>query len=263
MADWDRAAGDSVLFQLDSAEVALWADTTDATRGVRIDLVTPGHRLHVRSVALRLDAQPSINPDTAVVLTVGSRAVTFVYDPFPQAPTEGMRVGGAPSWRTVLDVALPEELTGPPSFCAVVACPHALKASQVSSAALVLTSRASEPAFQPTDTIGFDVRPVLKRSALPKAPLGQSLVGTLFGRRVGPDAFGSLPGEVIEIPITSFVRTLLEGPGRDGIDPPRTLALLSAFEPISIAFASFEGPGAVGEPRLRLVLTIGPPVELP
>lgn len=262
-AEWDPAAGDSVLFQLDSAEVALWADTTDATRGVRLELVTPGPRVHVRAVGLRLDAQPSINPDTTVVLAVGAQAVTFIYDPVPQPPANGMRVGGAPSWRTILDVALPAQLTGPPSFCSLVGCPHVLEAAQVSFAALVLTSRVSEPAFQPTDSIGFDVRPVLQRSALPKAPLGESLIGELFGRRVAPEAFGSTPGERIEIPVTPFVRAQLVGPGPSGIDPPNTLALLSAFEPLSIAFASFEGPGSAGEPRLRLVLTIGPPVELP
>ena len=62
--------------------------------------------------------------------------------------------------------------------------------------------------------------------------------------------------------MTLFVRELVAGPV-DGVTPPNTLALLSVLEPLSIAFASFEGPGGAGEPRLRLVLTIGSAVELP
>lgn len=262
-AEWDPAVSDSILISLDSTEIALWADTTDLSRGARLDLVTHGPRVLVRDIGLRLDARPSINPDTVVVLDVGRQALTFIYDPIPPPPADGMRVGGAPSWRTILDVKVPGQLTGPPSFCSVVTCPHVIEASQVSFAALVLTSRASETAFQPTDSIGFDVRPVLRRSALPKAPLGESLIGDFLGRRVAPEAFGAVPGEVIEIPVTPFIRALLEGPGSSGFDPPTTLALLSALEPITIAFASFDGPGSAGEPRLRLVLTIGPPVELP
>jgi len=260
-AVWDPAAGDSVVFALDSAGVALWADTTELASGARIELVTAGERLRIRSIGLRLDARSSI-ADTVVTLLAGARGLTFIYDPVPTPPPDGVRIGGAPSWRTVLDVDLPDQIVGPASFCAAVPCPHTLSAGDVSYAALVLTSRASEAAFAPTDSIGLDVRPVLQRSAMPKSPLGASLIGTLLGRRVAAEAFGSSPGEEIEIPITLFVRDLLAGP-QNGVAPPSTLALLSVFEPLSISFASFDGPGGPTEPRLRLVLTIGPPVELP
>ena len=260
---WDPAVGDSASFPLDSAAVAAWSDPADSSRGARLELLTAGFRLQMRGAVLRIDARPSLDPDTIVALSAGAMEVTFVYDPFPQPPPDGMRIGGAPSWRTVLDVALPTQLNGPPEFCAAVGCPHTLEVGQVSFAALVLTSRMTEAAFQPTDSIGLDVRPVLLRAALPKAPLGPSLIGAFFGRLVSPDAFGSQPGERIEIPITPFVRALLAGDdGRGGV-PANTLALLSVFEPISITFASFHGPGGVDEPRLRLVLTIGPAVELP
>jgi len=105
-----------------------------------------------------------------------------------------------------------------------------------------------------------DVRQVLRRDALPKAPLGESLTG-LFGQRVGPDAFGSKSETDIEIPITEFVRDLLGS--QDGMSPTKTLALLSVFEPISIAYASFHGPGDENGPVLRLVVTVGRAMELP
>lgn len=262
-AVWDPADGDSAVFALDSAMVAAWSDTTDLSAGARISLVEPGSRLLLRGAALRVDARPSLDPDTLVELLPQTRTTTFIYDPFPTPPADGIRIGGAPSWRTVLDLAIPEQLDGPAEFCAVVSCPHVLEPGQISYAALVLTSRSSEDAFQPTDSIILDVRPVFDRSAMPKAPLGNSLIGGVRGRAVPPGAFGSDPGVQIEIPFTSFSRDLLRGTDTSGNPAPGTLALLSVFEPYSIAFASFEGPGSASEPILRLVLTIGPPVELP
>ena len=174
-----------------------------------------------------------------------------------------MRIGGSPSWRTILDVQIPDEIDGPPEFCAVVSCPFDLEPGQISYAALRLTSRTTEAAFQPTDTIRLDVRPVFDRSAMPKSPLGSSLVAAPLGRPVPADAFGENAGQVIEIPFTSFARDLLRGEDARGDPAPSTLALLSVFEPLSIAYASFQGPGTAGEPVLRLVLTVGPAVELP
>lgn len=262
-ATWDPAMGDSAVFLLDSAQVAAWSDTTDVTRGVRIDMVDTGERLRVRDAALRLDARPGIDPDTILDLSTDVRNVTFIYDPFPSPPPDGVRIGGSPSWRTVLDVSIPEQLTGPAAFCAVVSCPHVLEPAQISSATIVLTSRSVDPAFQPTDSVRLDVRSVFDRSAMPKSPLGPSLVADFLGKGVSANAFGAGAGEEVEIPFTSFARDLVRGEDADGNPPASTLALLSVFEPLSITFASFEGPGGAGEPVLRLILTIGPTVELP
>jgi hypothetical protein len=262
-AVWDPTLGDSAVFQLDSAEVAAWADTLDLTAGGRIEVIETGERVQIRGAALRLDARPSLDPDTIIEVTALTTSVTFVYSPFPNPPPDGVRIGGTPSWRTVLDVAIPSQLTGPPEFCAVVSCPHTLEPEQISLATIVLTSRASDPAFQPTDSVRLDIRPVFDRSAMPKSPLGVSLVGEVLGRGVAPEAFGSDPGRTIEIAFTSFARDLIRGVDAAGNPPATTLALLSVFEPLSIAFASFEGPGSANEPLLRLVLTIGPRVELP
>lgn len=261
--DWDPDAGDSVSFSVDSTTIAEWADTTDLSRGMRLDLVTPGHRLQVTTVALRLITRPSLNPDTLVDVTAPRRNLTFVYDPFPEPPPDGIRIGGVPAWRTVLDVGLPAQLTGPPELCAAVGCPLVLESGQVNHAALLLRSRQTETAFQPTDTVRLDVRPVFSRAAMPKSPLGSSLVGLTEGGRVPPDAFGAGAGVEIEVPVTGFVRRLLPGAEEGPEDAPNTLALLSVFEPLSIAFASFHGPGGPDEPVLRLILTVSPSVELP
>ncbi|MDH3271823.1 MAG: hypothetical protein OEN56_10840, partial [Gemmatimonadota bacterium] len=260
---WDPAAGDSVVFSLDSATVAAWADTDDLSRGARLEMIDTGSRLQLNGATLRLDIRPSIDPDTIIELSVGTSALTFIYSPFPEPPPDGVRIGGAPSWRTVLDVAIPEVFNGPPEFCAQVGCPFTPEPGQISFAALRLTSRTTEAAFQPTDTVRLDVRPVFARASMPKSPLGTSLIAAPLGRSVRPDAFGASAGDLIEVPFTAFARDLLRGEDLAGNPAPSSLALLSVFEPISISFASFEGPGSANEPTLRLVLTIGPPVELP
>ena len=261
-AEWDPATGDSVWFELDSAQIAAWGDTLDASRGARIDLLTEGARIQIATAVLRLNTRPSLNPDSTFFLVAPREEISFVYNPFPEPPPDGIRVGGAPAWRTVLDVRLPMQLNGPEALCAEVSCPVTLHASELNYAALVFRTRRTQEAFQPTDTVAIDVRPVLSRAALPKAPLGNSLVG-FVGRLIGPEFFGEQAGQDVEIPITIFAQNLISGTDAAGFEPPRTLALLSVFEPVSIAFASFHGPGDENAPFLRLIVTIGRSVELP
>lgn len=257
---WDPAAGDSIVFALDSATVALFQDTTGVRRTARLDMVTPGELVEMASVALRVDARPSVNPDTVVVLPAGAAQSTFIYTPFPDPPPDGIRAGGAPAWRTVLTVDIPTVLNGPAALCEQVGCPFTLEPSRLNHASLILTSRTSAPAaFQPTDSLLLDVRPVLVPERLPKAPLGSSFLGIL-GRGVEPEAFGAEAGKKIPITITEFVRSLINPDAPE--DLPNSVALLSLLEPFSIGFGDFDGPGDPGEPVLRLILTASDTVEI-
>lgn len=262
-AVWDPAAGDSAFFELDSAMVATWADTSSTNQGLRLGVLTEGTRLEIGNVLLQVDVRPSLNPDTTLVVVANRQAMTFVYTPEIQPPTDEIRVGGTPSWRTVLDVQVPTSLSGPTALCASVGCPVELTAGRITYAALVLQTREVDPAFMPSDTVNLDIRPVFDRSVLPKAPLGNSLITTSLGRRIAPGLFGAGAGTEVEIPITAFVRSLLEPDTTAAFPPPNTLALLSTFEPISIAYADFFGPGSPQAPVLKLVVTVGPSVELP
>jgi len=261
-AVWTPSAGDSVAFMLDSAEVAAWSNHANLSRGGRLDLVTEGHRLDVRSVVLRLVVRPSVNPDTIIDLDVAERQTTFIYDPMPVAPGAGWGGGGAPGWRTVMDLQVPTQLNGPPALCAAVGCPVTLERGGVTYAALVLRSTQSEGPFQPTDSLGIDARQVLSRAALPKAPLGSTLLES-GGRRIPGALFGSGVGSVVEIPITPFVRNLVEAANVGATGYSNTLALLSVFEPLSMTYGSFYGPGTPHAPVLKLIVTVGPSVELP
>ena len=251
---WDPATGDSVSIMVDSARLATWEDSTDFSRGVRLSTTDPGTRLEVESSLLWLETLPSINPDTLIYLVAGAQAFSFIYDPLPEPPTDELRVGGAPAWRSILDLALPEELTGPPELCARVTCPIPLSEEEISFAGLRLTTRAAPVAFAPSDTLSMDMRMVLAPDLLPKSPLGPTVVG-FAGEILAPELFGAEAGSILEVPITSLVRDLVRGESISGDPVTNSIALLSLFEPLSLEFVTFEGEGSLTEPELRLILT--------
>jgi hypothetical protein len=260
-AVWDPATGDSVVFEIDSAGVALWADTVDSKKGVRLDAVTEGVRLDLRSLTYLLSTRPSIHTDTIVELPVGSATRTFIYQPVPQATEGEIRVGGVPAWRTVFTMNMPKVLEGPAELCQLVQCPLTLTPESLISASLVLTTRAPPAAFQPTDSLYLDVRQVLEPSRLPKSPLGSSLVG-IIGVQLIPEYFGEGAGAEVEIPLGGFVERLIAGNNDPDVAVPTTVALLSLFEPLSLYFAVFEGPDSPAGPELRLLLTLAEDVQI-
>jgi hypothetical protein len=258
----DLLQGDSIVIPIDSAQVASWGDTLDSSRGMILQAVDTGRRLDVEAVRLRVAAIPSINPDTIVEVTAIGLDITFLFDPLPDPPPDGIRVGGAPAWRTFLTVQPPRFVDVPVAICEELACPIEITADRVNQAEIILTSRAVPPAFQPTDTTGIDVRAVIAPELLPKAPLGGALAGSL-GRPVPPEYFSTAVGSQLVLPVTTFMRDLLRGETSSGEPPPDMLALLAIFEPVSLGFQSFDGPGTPGAPMLRLVMTISGTVELP
>lgn len=266
-ATWDPAEGDTLAdtlsFAVDSATVAAWGDTTGAAaRGVRLSMETEGARVDVRNLQLRLETRPSVNPDTTVVLTVGEEDLTFIYDPVPEPPPDGMRVGGVPAWRTVFRVDLPETLDGPPALCEALGCPFPLEAGSVNFAALVVTSRSSPEAFRPRRSLALDIRPALSPERLPKSPLGSSLVGGI-GRELPPRLFAEGGEEEITVPVTRYIRDLVRDEIVAGQRVPSTLTFLTTLEPVSLSVASFFGPGHERAPFLRLILTQDDGVTLP
>lgn len=257
-AEWDPSLGDSVVFELDSATVATLGDTLEAGPGVRFDLETPGVRINLVDTDLRLRARPNIHQDTVVILDAPPVARTFIYDPLPDPEEGGIRVGGAPSWRSVITLDLPEAVQASPQVCALVGCPLELTPERLNSATLILTTAASQAAFQPADSLFLDARAVLAPDLLPKSPLGTSLVGAL-GVSIAPEWFGDDAGQTVSIPVTTFVRSLVDDSVGQKV---RDLVLLTPLEPLSIGFGTFAGPGTGAAPRLRLILTVTDTVEI-
>ena len=258
---WEPTESDSVIFELDSAAVALWADTASAAQGVRLDALTEGVRLQAHTVRLFLTTRPSSNPDTLVELLIQTRFRSFIYEPVLEAPESDFRVGGVPAWRTIFDMKFPAVLNGPQELCDRVGCPLVLEPQMVSSASLYLTTASAPPAFRPSDTLRMDVRTVLEPHRLPKSPLGSSLAGFL-GVGFAPEFFGEAAGTRVEVPIGGYVVDLIRGETVTGGSLSKTVALLSSREPLSLPFGTFYGPGGPNEPEIRLILTLGGGVEI-
>lgn len=258
---WDPAASDSVIFEIDSAGVALWGDTASAAQGMRLDALTDGVRLQTHTVRLFLTTRPSSNPDTLLDLVVQARYRTFVYEPVLEVPESTLRVGGVPAWRTVFDMDFPASLDGPPELCAQVECPLVLQPQMVNSAILRLKTAETQAAFRPSDSLRVDLRAVLEPGRLPKSPLGSSL-SNFFGVAFAPEVFGDSAGTRVQIPISEYVADLIAAQSDPDLEIPGTLALLSAFEPLSLPFGTFLGPDGGEGPDIELVLTVGKGVEL-
>ena len=253
-AVWDPAEGDTVEIVLDSALIEMWKDSTFTARDIRVGTEESGVRLRLTLVQLRLSIVPSIRPDTVLSVPVGANAATFIYDPLPLPPSNALRVGGAPSWRTILNVDMPRSLTGYPQLCDALGCPVEITADQVSYAGLQLTTLAGSPAFAPSDTLLLDMRMVTAPNFLPKSPLGPSTLGRQGGARVAPELFQAPAGQVVEIPVTMLVRDQLRGEDVFGDPVSGTVALLSILEPWSIEYATFAGRFSNSPPSLRLIL---------
>ena len=275
IGEWNEFQGDSMFIALSAAGIAVLADST-SDRGLLMSVETPGERVDVTDVQLRLDTRPSVHRDTMITLVVDIRDLTFIYNPPPTPPAEELRVGGVPSWRSLLTLELPETVVGPPDACARVGCPIALTAERVNHAGLVLTSSPTGPAFQPSDSLGIEVRAVLAPEVLPKSPLGPPLLlsgsGLTVGARLPASAFLTGGAQQAEIPITPIVQRFMSGETAPGERSSGTIALLSLIcrieigtcsEVASISYASFVGPGQPGEPHLRLILTVFDRVKLP
>jgi len=274
---FDRPEGDTLPFNdslsiaMDSAQIAAWEDATDASRGALISLDDPTRRIVLEAARLRLSIRPSEEflasgefPDSVREETAFGGESTFIYDPLPGPPTEGLRVGGAPSWRTVLSLNVPRVLTGPPEVCAIVTCPFnvAESGAQLNLAELVLTTREGLPAYQLFDTLNVDVRPVVSPELLPKSPLGGQLAGA-FGVSVRPEMFAEEAGTKVAFPLTGLINGLLLGDPITFAATPSTIAFLTVIEPRSLGFASFHGPGSPDAPTLRLLLTVAGKLTLP
>ena len=261
------AGGDSTAFvdlvtvPLDSATVASWADTTDASRGLLVTASTPGTRLTLVRASLRLDVSPSANPDTTVEADGRvAELMSYIYDPAPQLPVGWLRVGGTPSWRSIITFRVPRMIGGSPEICGAVGCQFDVTTADLNLAELVLTSRLTEAPFEPSDTTQMDIRPVLEPERMPKSPLGD-LLG-LQATTLPPAIFAERAGSQVGLTVTGLIRGILESEG-DGDLPLSTIALLNSTEPGRFGFASFEGLGAAGAPTLRLVLTLAGQVGLP
>lgn len=258
------AEADTVGIALDSATVAPLVDTARAGPGpgLRIAVEGSGSRLRIATLILRVEIRPAIDPDTTVVRSVGVTDLTFIYAPRPGAPTSSLRVGGVPAWRTLLELGLPGEVApGDPYAPEGLREALEITAERVTFAELLLETARVPPEYEALDSLRLSARPVLAPERLPKSPLGGPV--DVAPAPVAPAAFRAEEPTTVRLPMTRFVRQLVEGETSAGDPAPETLFLVDRLEPSGTGYGAFAGPGGEGAPVLRLILTEGGGVTLP
>ncbi|HEX6937794.1 MAG TPA: hypothetical protein VF158_00170 [Longimicrobiales bacterium] len=256
------ADADSLIFDVDSATLALWSDTTNQARGALIVAQTPGARLRFADFDLVLQARPSARPDTLVADTVGWNRLTYVYDPAP-AHDGSLLVGGTPAWRSYLQfrtgldtVAVDVPCTGGE------ACSLRLGDVAINYAGLQLQPLRSPAGFAPDDTVRITFHQVLGGGQVPlaRAPLSGEISGALL--TVPRSAFDG-GGAPVEVGLTGTLRAIVAAAARAGDDElPITLALLDRDHVIrsggdTFGIAAFAPARAgIAAPKLRLIISV-------
>ncbi len=252
---------DTLSISVDSAAVAGFLNPGGGSTGFLLAATFSGTSVNVVDLKLVLNTVPSTQPDTVVELSVGTDDVTFIIEGVPPAPVGWLRVGGTPSWRSVISLTIPSTVDGTVDLCGAVGCQVDLREVDLNLAELVLTTRQPQSGFQPQDTTVLDLRRVLNPELLPKSPLGSVLLPA--ATIVPPALFSTDVGAEVSFTVTRFVREVLEVAAETGSVPDASLVLLSLLEPSDIGFASFAGSGGVGAPELRLLFTVANEVGLP
>ena len=259
---WAPAVSDSLIFQIDSTTVQEWAEADRFDRGLRIRGTTEGSRLRVLSADFRVSARSSINPDTLVEVSAEVERATIIYSPSPIGSPDVIRVGGAPAARTTFRMVLPSSVDPGPEACARIDCPLELEADRILFAGLALHTHATLSAgFSPMDSVSVELRPVLNPERLPRSPLDFPVHGALIF--LAPELFSSQSENLLQIPMTSYLRGFLEVDSTNkGIESP-TFALMAGSEASGLEVLSFYAPGTQLEPYLHLVLSVSDGVPLP
>ena len=257
----DAALVDTVSILIDSAAVAALEDPASGATGLLLAGAEPAMFLKVLDMQLFLKTVPGTRPDIVLELPVGMVDLSFMVDPVPEAPLGWLRVGGTPSWRSVITMTIPRTVEGTADLCGTAGCQVDLTEVELNLAELVLTTRQTESAFQPQEITGMDIRRVLNAELLPKSPLGETLIP--FVRALPPELFSAQAGTPVLLSVTELVRESLSVAAETDTVPVTPIVLFSSVEPIMVGFASFEGGGGAGAPALRLVYTIANDVGLP
>jgi hypothetical protein len=249
------AAGDSALIPVDSATIAIWTDTTNATRGAVLTSGTPGTRLRTVLPTLRIRARSRFNPDTVFTLTLAPSR-TFIFEPALQDSASIPRVGGTPAWRAVL--RLREGLDTVSVPCPDVPnCTFRLGDVTINYAALLLQPLPSPAGYAPELPLNIALHALLPS---PLLPLPRSPLTPAVGAPAAPIPASSFmaPGApVVELRATDFVRVMFSRP-EEGAYVPTHIAILPAGSTRTFGFGTF-----AELPSIRIIVTISRELRLP
>lgn len=241
--------GDSAFVPVDSATIALWSDTiANPEAGAILVSATADTRLRTVIPTLRLDVRSTLNPDTLFEIVLAPTR-TFIFEPIQPDSVPEPRIGGTPSWRTMLQ--LRERLD-----TITVPCPGApgcmvqLGDVNINYAALVLQPVTAPTGFEPEISLVLTLHAVLTS---PEVPLQRSPVSAPVGFALSslpPSSFLTPGAPPVEVPATDFFRLVLSEPDSAVGFVPSTLALLHGGSPQAFGIGTFEEM-----PGLRLIIT--------
>jgi hypothetical protein len=249
-ATW--AAGDSVIFNVDSATIAIWNDSTNRARGAILTSGTDGSRIRMLSTTVRIDTRSTVRPDTALTVDVVPTFRTFVSNPTLTTPSGGIRVGGLPTWRAFIRFRDDLGSLVVPCNNGQSSCSVRLDSVHINRAQLLLRPAVTPVGFVPEDSVYIEARPILTG---PTVPLERSPLGTFAGSvisRLMPASLFRAPtaADVVTLDVTQFLAHQFDETVTAGNRLPFILALLQFAETTTVGFATFEEG-----PMLRLILT--------
>jgi hypothetical protein len=261
VARTDTVARDTLRFRVDSATMALWADTANAARGALFVAETGGARVRLGLPMLTVQARSRFRPDTLIEAFTGLQRKTYVFAPEQPESASQPRVGGTPAWRTI--VQLRERLDTLTFACpGVPNCRARLGDVTINYAALQLQPVPSPAGFRPEADLSIGAYTLLPTALVPlqRSPMVEFMgsVTVPASRFLAPDTPGT-ERPVTELPVTELLRRTTMRPGEvpAGAMVPTHFALTQPLDPL-FGFGAFESM-----PRLRLVVTIVQELQLP
>jgi hypothetical protein len=244
--------GDSIFVPVDSATIAIWADTTDVTRGAVLDVST-GARLRAAAPTLLLRARSRFHPDTVFELTLAPER-TFIFEPTQPGSVGEPRVGGTPAWRTM--IRLQDRLDTLTVACpGVPDCTIRLGEASINYAALQWQPVLAPAGFAPELPLTIALHALLPSPLLPleRSPL-TGAVGV--PGEVPVTSFTAPDAPVVELPATEFVRLIFSPDSAAFV--PTHIALLPSGSTRTFGFGTF-----AGLPSLRIIVTLARELQLP
>ena len=248
-ATW--TSGDSVIFHVDSATIAMWNDSTNRARGVILVSNTENSRARMLSSTVLVDARSSLRPDTLLTVSLVPTIRTFVSNPTLSSPFGGIRVGGIPTWRAFLRFR--EDLGSRVIPCGngLPGCTVRLDSVHINRAQLLLRPAVTPAGFVPEDSIYVEARPILTGPVpLERSPIG-TFVGTVRTSLIAPSLFRAPAAtDQVALDVTSFIAHRFDESVTEGNRLPFILSLLQLAETGTVGFATFDSA-----PMLRLIMT--------
>jgi hypothetical protein len=256
VARTDTLAVDTLRFRVDSATLAIWADTANPARGALFVAETGGARVRIGVPQLTVEARSQFRPDTLYEAFAPLQRKTFVFSPEQPDIVSTPRVGGTPAWRTIF--RLRERMDTLTFACpGVPNCRIRLGDATINYAALQLQPVPPPAGFRPEADLAIGAYTLLPTALVPlqRSPM-MEFMGTVTvpaSRFLAPDA------PVSELPVTELFRRTAMRPENvpAGATVPTHFALTQPLDPL-FGFGTFESM-----PRLRLVVTTVQELQLP